>query len=154
VNRYFDVPWLAYTEKGVMADGPLATDRPHTSNSSAPIPSTASWEEPRSPSCQFWSGSPLTSQINAVSSTPVYPYGRGDMGRTSVYFRPDLNLMHEFKPFSNNEAMKLRVELYIYNLFNSSTVTNKYQDMLHGRRWPARLLPTIRTSSRASTRSL
>jgi len=27
--------------------------------------------------------------------------------------------------------MKLRVELYIYNLFNSSTVTNKYQDMLH-----------------------
>ncbi len=30
VNRYFDLPWLGYTEKGVMADGALATDRPHT----------------------------------------------------------------------------------------------------------------------------
>ncbi|NWF84383.1 MAG: TonB-dependent receptor, partial [Bryobacteraceae bacterium] len=30
VNRYFDLPWLAYTEQGVMSEGRLATDRPHT----------------------------------------------------------------------------------------------------------------------------
>jgi hypothetical protein len=30
VNRYFDLPWLGYTEQGKLAEGRLGTDRPHT----------------------------------------------------------------------------------------------------------------------------
>jgi outer membrane receptor protein involved in Fe transport len=30
VNRYFDLPWIGYTEKGTFAEGRLGTDRPHT----------------------------------------------------------------------------------------------------------------------------
>jgi hypothetical protein len=39
--------------------------------------------------------------------------------------------MHEFKPFTQNEAMKVRVELTVFNLFNLSRVTNKDQTLLH-----------------------
>ncbi len=132
VNRYFDLPWLGYTEKGVMADGVLATDRPHTIkffggytlNNKLGATTFA-------PNIMLWSGTPMTSQINAISTTPVYPYGRGDLGRTPTYFRSDFNVMHEFKPFANHEDLRLRVEMTVFNLFNASTVTNKYQDMLH-----------------------
>ncbi len=39
--------------------------------------------------------------------------------------------MHEFKPFASNEALKLRVEFTVFNLFNSSIVTNKNTVLLH-----------------------
>jgi hypothetical protein len=80
---------------------------------------------------QLYSGVPLTTEINAISSVPLYPYGRGDMGRTPVYFNSDFNIMHEFKPFTNNESLKLRIEFTVFNLFNSSIVTNKDQILIH-----------------------
>ncbi len=132
VNRYFDVPWLAYTEQGVMADGILATDRPHTFKFfGAYTLNSKLGGSTFSPALALYSGIPITSQINAISSTPVYPYGRGDLGRTPVYFNTDFNVMHEFRPFTSNEALKLRVELTVFNLFNSSIATNKFADMLH-----------------------
>ncbi|NWF85795.1 MAG: hypothetical protein HXY18_18410, partial [Bryobacteraceae bacterium] len=66
-----------------------------------------------------------------ISSVPVYPYNRGDMGRTPVFYNFDLNLMHDFVPFSSRESMKIRFELSIFNLFNSSIVTNKSQGIGH-----------------------
>ncbi len=132
VNRYFDLPWLGYDEKGVMAEGPLATDRPHTLKFfGAYTLKHKLGGTTFSPNIFLYSGSPLTTQINAVSSTPVYPYGRGDMGRLPVYFNTDFNVMHEFKPFTNHENMKLRVELTIFNLFHNGIVTNRFQDYLH-----------------------
>ncbi len=132
MNRYFDVPWLAYTEKGVMADGVLATDRPHTLKFfGAYTLKNKLGGTTFSPNFSLYSGIPLTTEINAVSSTPVYPYGRGDLGRTPVYFNTDFNVMHEFTPFTNHEAMRLRVELTIFNLFNTSKVTNKNTVLLH-----------------------
>jgi hypothetical protein len=56
----------------------------------------------------------------------VYFNGRGDMGRTPVYFNTDFNVMHDFKPFTAHETWGLRLEFSVFNLFNSSTVTNKY----------------------------
>ena len=84
-----------------------------------------------SPSLELYSGTPITSEIAAISSTPVYPYGRGDLGRTPVFFGSDFNIMHEFLPFKNHEAMKLRLEFTVFNLFNSSIVTNKNSTIIH-----------------------
>jgi hypothetical protein len=132
VNRYFDVPWLGYTEKGVMAEGLLGTDRPHTFkffgayNLKNKLGATTF-----SPSFSLFSGIPLTSQIDVISSTPAYPYGRGDLGRTPIFTQTDFNVMHEFKPFKNNESIGLRFELTIFNLWNTSKVTNRYTTMLH-----------------------
>jgi outer membrane receptor protein involved in Fe transport len=132
VNRYFDLPWLAYTEQGKMAEGRLATDRPHTLkffgaySLKSMLGSTTF-----SPSMQLWSGAPLTSEINAISSVPLYPYGRGDLGRTPTFFSSDFNVMHDFRPFKNSDTLKLRFELTVFNLFNSSIVTNKDQILIH-----------------------
>jgi len=132
VNRYFDLPWLGYTEKGQMSEGRLATDRPHTFkffggytlNSLLGATTIA-------PNIVWYSGIPLTSEINAISSVPIYPYNRGDLGRTPIFHNFDLNVMHDFKPFKANENLKLRFEFTVFNLFNSGNVTNKYTNMSH-----------------------
>jgi hypothetical protein len=132
VNRYFDLPWLGYTEQGQMSEGRLATDRPHTfkffggytQKSKLGYTSFA-------PNIALYSGTPLTTEINAISSVPVYPYNRADMGRTPVFYNFDLNLMHDFVPFSSRESMKVRFEFSVFNLFNSSIVTNKDPAIAH-----------------------
>jgi hypothetical protein len=132
VNRYFDLPWLGYDEKGKFAEGRLATDRPSTFKFfGAYTLNSKLGGTTFSPYIAWYSGSPLTTQINAISSVPVYPYGRGNLDRTPTFFRTDFNVMQEFKPFTNHEEMKLRVELTIFNLFNSSTVTNKDEYLGH-----------------------
>jgi hypothetical protein len=132
VNRYFDQPWLGYTEKGVMAEGRLGTDRPHTFKFfGAYVLNSRVGATTFSPYVQLYSGVPLTSEIAAVSSTPLYPYGRADMDGTPVYFGTDFNVMHDFKPFSKHESLKLRFEFTVFNLFNSSIVTNKNTSLIH-----------------------
>jgi len=132
VNRYFDVPWLAYTEQGKMAEGRLATDRPHTFKFFGAYTLRNRFGGTTfAPNVQLFSGVPLTTEINAISSTPVYPYNRGDMGRTPTFFSTDFNVMHDFRPFSKYESLKVRFEFTVFNLFNSSIVTNKNQVLIH-----------------------
>lgn len=132
VNRYFDLPWLAYTEQGRMSEGRLATDRPHTLkffggyNLKSLLGTTT-----LSPTFALYSGTPLTTEINAISSVPVYPYNRGDMGRTPVFYNMDLNILQDFTPFKAKESMKVRFEFTVFNLFNSSIVTNKNSALGH-----------------------
>lgn len=132
VNRYFDVPWLGYTEKGVLAEGRLATDRPNTFKFFGGYTYKSKLGYTTfSPNISVYSGSVLTSEANLISSTPVYPYNRGDMGRTPVFYNFDTNIMHEVAPFKNHEAMKFRFEFTVFNLLNSSIVTNNNSVLLH-----------------------
>jgi outer membrane receptor protein involved in Fe transport len=132
VNRYFDVPWLGYTEKGALAEGRLGTDRPNTFKFFGGYTlKSILGATTLSPSFSLFSGTPSTTEVNAISTTPTYPYGRGDMGRTPVYYNIDANLMHEVAPFKNHEAMKFRFEFSVFNLFNSSIVTNYWTQMVH-----------------------
>ncbi|MCS7041810.1 MAG: TonB-dependent receptor [Bryobacteraceae bacterium] len=132
VNRYFDLPWIGYTQTGVPAMGRLATDRPHTFkffggyNLKSKLGQTTF-----APNILLYSGTPLTTEANVISSTPAFPFGRGDMGRTPVFYNFDFNLMHDFMPFSARESMKFRFEFTVFNLFNSSIVTNKNVALLH-----------------------
>ncbi len=132
VNRYFDLPWLGYTEKGRMADGLLATDRPHTFKAFGGYTARSFLGHSTiSPTMQLYSGIPLTTQIDVISTTPAYPYGRGDMGRTPVFYSFDMNLMHDFPVWKAKESMKLRFEFTVFNLLNSGIVTNKSPNLLH-----------------------
>jgi hypothetical protein len=132
VNRYFDLPWLGYTEQGKMSEGRLATDRPHTLKFFGGYTQRSILGKTTiSPNVQVYSGIPLTTQINAISSVPVYPYNRGDLGRTPIFTNFDLNLMHDFMPFRDNESLKFRFEFTVFNLFNTSIATNKSPDLGH-----------------------
>jgi hypothetical protein len=84
-----------------------------------------------SPNLLLYSGTPLTTEANVISTTPAAPYGRGNLGRTPVFFNTDFNIMHDFKPFTSNEAMRLRFELTVFNLFNTNIVTNRNVTLLH-----------------------
>jgi hypothetical protein len=132
VNRYFDLPWISYTERGQLAEGVLSTDRPHTFKFFGGYTLKSFLGHTTiSPNFVVYSGTPLTTQVNVVTTTPAYPYGRGDLGRTPIFCNTDLNLMHEFNAFKARENMKVRFEFTVFNLLNSSTVTNKAVNLLH-----------------------
>jgi hypothetical protein len=132
-SRYFDQPWIYGDAHGKNAMGLLGTDRPNTFKFfggytlRSPLGSTTF-----SPNIQLYSGTPLTSEAQVIDTQGwVYYNGRGDMGRTPVFFNTDFNIMHDFKPFKNHEAWGMRVEFSVFNLFNSDTVTNKYTEYTH-----------------------
>ncbi len=132
VNRYYDLPWLGYNEKGTMATGPLATDRPHTFKLFGNYTLKSKLGRTTfAPNMVLFSGAPITTEINAISTTPVYPYDRGDLGRTPLFFNADLNAIQDFKPFKSHENMHMRFEFSVFNLFNQSTITNRQGIILH-----------------------
>lgn len=132
VNRYFDLPWISYTQNGKIAEGRLGTDRPHTFKFFGGYTlKSLLGNTTLSPNISVYSGTPLTTNINVISTTPAYPFGRGDMGRTPVFYNFDMNLMHDFAPFKAHEAMRLRFEFTVFNLLNSSIVTDKAVNLLH-----------------------
>lgn len=133
ITRGFDLPWVGYTEKGTMAYGRLATDRTHTLKlfggytRRSLLGSTT-----LSPNVQLYSGSPLTTSVYTISTyAPVYAYGRGDMGRAPVFYNMDLNAMHDFAPMRSRESVKIRFEFSVFNVLNSSIVTNRNPFLLH-----------------------
>jgi len=132
VNRYFDLPWITITEQGELARGRLATDRPHTLKVfGGYVQKHKLGTTTLSPNIVLYSGTPLTTEATVISSVPAYPYGRGDMGRTPVFYNFDLNLMHDFTPAPARESMKVRFEFTVFNLFNSGIVTNKNVGLTH-----------------------
>ncbi len=126
VNRFFDMPWVGIDESGKYAYGRLATDRPHTFKFYGTYTARSkAGATTFSPYVQLYSGTPITTEANIISSTPSFPYGRGDLGRTPVFFQGDMNVAHEFMPFKSNEAMRVRFDFTAFNIFNNSTVTNR-----------------------------
>jgi hypothetical protein len=131
-NRYFDMPWVGYDQNGKVSAGRLATDRPHvfklfgTYTKSSKLGQTT-----LSPYMNWSSGSVMTTEVPVVSTAPVFPFGRGDMGRTPMFFNADVSVTHEFTPVKSNESLKMRFELYVNNLFNNSTVTDRFKTILH-----------------------
>lgn len=130
-NRFYDLPWVYYTERGTFAEGRLGTDRPHTFkffgaySLNSKLGSTT-----LSPNIMLYSGTPLTTEAAVLSTVPAAPYGRGDLGRTPVFLNTDLNAIHNFKPFGN-EARFFRFEFTAFNLLNTNTITNRNSTLLH-----------------------
>ena len=132
VNRYFDQPWVYYTQNGKFAEGNLGTDRPHTFkffgsyNLRSKLGTTTF-----APNVALYSGTPITTEVPVVSSTPMAPFGRGDLGRTPFFKNFDFNVMHDFLPWKSKESVKLRLEFTVFNLFNNGTPTNMFKTIMH-----------------------
>jgi hypothetical protein len=78
----------------------------------------------------MYSGTPLTTEADVISTTPAAPYGRGDLGRTPMFLNTDFNVIHNFKPFGN-ESRYLRFEFTVFNVANTGTPTNYSVGLLH-----------------------
>jgi hypothetical protein len=144
VNRYFDLPHMAFDSHGKPAFGPLPTDRPHTLKMFGSY--RLKWwgmETTFGGNQAIYSGSPITTELSLISSqsssSPIE--GRGNFvnitraangdwvlgaiergKRTPVYTNSDLVVIHEFKLSKTNENLRAAVELNVLNLFNESNV--------------------------------
>ncbi len=132
IELYFDKPWIGYTEKGVMAEGRLSTDRPSTLK----LYGTYTLDSRLggttfSPAIAWFSGTPVTTAAALETGEPALSYGRGDLGRTPQYFTANINLLQEFRPFKGREDIKARFEFTVFNLFNSATVTGRDSGLVH-----------------------
>jgi hypothetical protein len=127
------MPWIGYTEKGVFSEGRLASDRPNTLKLYGTYTlNSRLGGTTLSPTMAWYSGTPLTTEATLKTvSAPAYVYGRGDLGRTPQFFRADMNLMHDFRPIRGRENMKVRFELTVFNLFNSTAVVNRDVALVH-----------------------
>ena len=130
VNRYFDLPWNALTQQGKVAEGRLATDRPHTLKfftgygikSKAGVTNLA-------PVMFLYSGTPLTTELG-IDGLPTYPFGRGDLGRTPIFNQTDLLISHDFT-IGKSESKKFRVEFNARNLFDQKRVIDNFVTLNH-----------------------
>jgi hypothetical protein len=132
-SRYFDQPWIYGDSQGRLTMARLPTDRPQSFKffggytHSSRIGYTT-----LSPSVFLYSGTPLTTQVQVIDTQGwMYINGRGDMGRTPFFAQWDLNLMHEMAPLRNHESFRVRLEASVFNLLNSSTVTDRYNLYSH-----------------------
>lgn len=127
-SRYFDQPWIYGDAHGKITQGLLGTDRPNTFKFFGGYTLRSFFGSTTfAPNIQWFAGTPLTSEVQLIDTQGwVYYNGRGDMGRTPMYFNTDFNVMHDFKPFKSHEAWKMRFEFSVFNLFNSDAITNKY----------------------------
>jgi len=115
-----------------VVEGRLATDRPHAFEFFGSYSLQSKVGETRfSPVFFAMSGTPLTTEFNVISTTPVYGNGLDDYGRTPVYSNMDFGITHDFRLGNLPERYRLRVGFEFFNLFNQSTVTSRYMGYVH-----------------------
>ena len=132
VSRYFDLPYSSFTSHGTLAEGLLATDRPHTLKLFGAYTLKSRFGETNfGPNFLIFSGTPISTEMFVISSVPIYVENRGDLGRTPVFSQTDFYVYHEVT-LPKHESYRFRIEANISNLFNQSTVTGRYSNFLNG----------------------
>lgn len=120
VSRAFDLPYGNFDQNGNNVYGPLATDRPHAFTAFINYPvKWAAGTTTFSVSQIAFSGTPLSTEVTVI--VPIFPFGRGDLGRTEAFTQTDLLLQHQF---NFTERYALRFEANVQNLFNQAAVMN------------------------------
>jgi len=132
VNRSFDLPMIGFTAQGKQDIGPLPTDRPHVFNLFGTY--VLGWGGSKSNSTEFGlfqtfqSGTPQSTTVDYI--VPIFFNQRGDMGRTPMYYRTDLNITHKYR-FGRDNRYGIAANVNITNLFDQKIVTNLYTDMTY-----------------------
>ena len=126
VNRYFDNTIMNYDSQGKSVLGRLQTDRPHTLkvNGAYDFP----WGTIVGANWFIESGTP-ESTVFRFSGFPVFPNGRGDLGRTPKLSQLDLNLVQEFRLLRSS---RIALGLNIDNVFDQKTWTNHFLTTTQG----------------------
>ncbi len=125
VNRFFDLPFVAYTATGVPNNGLLATDRPNVFKAYGGY--TFNWSGSKtnattvSAFTTVESGTPLTTQFSLYSVTSAVLFGRGDLGRTPRFSETDFSVNHRYK-FGTDARYVLEPFVDFRNVFNQRNV--------------------------------
>jgi hypothetical protein len=137
VNRFFDLPHLGFTTNGEPDNGRLATDRPHAfkffgaynfdwkSIFGHRLENSGRNSTELSASFIGLSGTPTSTQI-AIYGANVFPFGRGDLGRSPMFTQTDMALSHTYR-FGDDGRMGLKFEVNALNVFNENNVTSVFQ---------------------------
>lgn len=143
VNRFFDEQPMMFDQDGQPVFGKLPTDRPHTLKLFAGY--NVNWfgmSSLISTNQLVYSGSPISTTLPFTFAAPIFPWGRGVVAdlthdpvtrdivlnglrrgaRTPMFTQTDINITHEFKLSSNNEALRFAIELNLLNIFNEKNV--------------------------------
>ena len=125
VNRFFDLPFVAFTAGGQPNNGLLATDRPNVFKAYGGY--TFNWLGSKtnattvSAFTSVQSGTPLTTIFQLYSVTTMVLNGRGDLGRTERFSSTDLSIAHRYK-FGRDARFAIEPFVDIRNLFNEKNV--------------------------------
>ena len=137
VNRFFDLPHIGFTTNGEPDNGRLATDRPHAFKFFGAynfdwknlfghrLDNSGRNSTELSASFIGLSGTPTSTQI-AVYGANVFPFGRGDLGRSPMFTQTDMALSHTYR-FGDDGRMGLKFEINALNVFNENNVTSVFQ---------------------------
>jgi Carboxypeptidase regulatory-like domain/TonB-dependent Receptor Plug Domain len=154
-NRAFDLPTMLYDTTGKLADGPLATDRPHTAkvygyyrlpwlgqettigfqqyafegtplSTCVPVVGTSS-------ACQFFEGRGNFLQVHRDAATGnLVQDGVVRGARTEPYFQTDMNFQHAIKPSKTHEGQRITFQAELFNLFNQHAVLSQQEILFQG----------------------
>jgi len=126
VNRYFDNTIMNYDSQGKSVLGRLQTDRPHTFKLSGAY--DFKWGTILGANWIMESGTPQ-STVFRFSGFPVFPNGRGDLGRTPWLSQLDMNIMQEFKLIGSS---RIALAVNIDNVLDQDTWTNYFLTTTQG----------------------
>lgn len=131
-NRDFDMAYMSRDKDGKLVYGRLATDRPHVLKVFGyKTVSTRLGSSDLGLSFILQSGTPLSTQVPVLTSTNVFAYGRGDMGRLPTFSDTSLNFGHDFKLPEFKENQKMRIEWTVSNVFNQNMVMDRVTGLVH-----------------------
>lgn len=136
VNRYFDLPTIAYDAFGKLSNGLLPTDRPNTFKAFGGYRFDYGFLAKRMEtefgvSQYIYQGTPISTFINieTIGTTddvsdfaPSFVNGRGDLGRTPVFTQTDALITHRVRL---TEGVSLRFQFNVLNLFNEANVLDR-----------------------------
>lgn len=125
VNRFFDLPPMAFNADGTPNNGLLATDRTHVFKAYGGY--SFNWNggtTNRTTISAFTtaeSGTPLTTTYNLYNLGTTILFGRGDLGRTEMFTETDLSVNHRYK-FGRDNRFTFEPYIDIRNLFDEKNV--------------------------------
>ncbi|MDQ3418356.1 MAG: TonB-dependent receptor [Acidobacteriota bacterium] len=123
VNRFFDGINMSFDQNAQPVVGRLATDRPHQFKLNGFYQTP--WGTTIGGVYYAASGTPISRQVNVVSSLPVFYLGRESDGRLPVFSQTDLNLTQSVR-LPGAQRTRVEVMLNILNLFDQDTATNRF----------------------------
>lgn len=128
VNRFFDLPFVAFTATGKPNNGLLATDRPNVFKAFGGYTFNYGGSKTNSTNISAFtsvqSGTPLTTIFTLYNVTSAVLNGRGDLGRTERFTETDLSVQHRYR-FGRDNRFILEPFVDLLNLFNEKNVLTR-----------------------------
>jgi hypothetical protein len=123
VNRFFDGINMSFDQNAELVFGRLATDRPHQFKVNGFYQTP--WHTNIGVVSSLMSGTPISRQVNMVSSLPVLYLGRNSDGRLPWLSQTDLSITQSFH-LPGSGQRRIELALNVLNLFDQDIAVNRF----------------------------